>query len=174
MDLVKKYVLRLPEGNVTMRKEEIAERVKAILKDHPSEHMNAYRVWYEGFEGCGMPGTDVYEVIVETMRSMKDDWKDIGPMRWEKYGVINPSFQNLHYAEAQKVWSGDGPDVPMLLHQFHLGRHYQGPDGRVFWIPVIEDFDMRAFERKDGKYVGNMVEIDPRSDYARQMVEVKV
>lgn len=63
--------------------------------------------------------------------------------------------------------------VEMLLHQFHAGKHYQGPDGRVFWIPVIEDFDMRCFERKDGKYVGTMVEIDPKSDYARQMIEVK-
>ena len=61
MDLVKKYVLRLPDGVKTVEKQEIVDRVKEILKDHPSEHMNAYRVWYEGFEGCGMPGTDVYD-----------------------------------------------------------------------------------------------------------------
>lgn len=173
MDLVKKYVLRLPEGIVTMQKEELVQRVKEILKDHPSEHINAFRVWYEGFEGCGMPGTDVYEVIVETLRSLTDDWKDIGPMRMEKYGVVDPTFLNLHYAEARKSAAAPGGDVDMLLHRFHLGKHYQGPDGRVFWIPVIEDFDMRCFERKDGKYVGTMVEIDPRSDYARQMIEVK-
>ncbi len=173
MDLVKKYNLRLPEGNVTMLKEELVSKVKEILKDHPSEHMCGYRVWYEGFEGCGMPASDVYEVICETMRSMTEDWKDIGPMRWEKYGVINPSFLNLNYAKAQKTWKGDGPDVEMLLHQFHPGKNYEGPDGRVFWIPVIEDFDMRCFERKDGKFVGTMVEIDPRSDYAKQMKEVK-
>jgi hypothetical protein len=169
MDLVKKYVLHLPEGNVTMTREELTERVKAALKNHPSEHINAYRVWYEELEGCGMPGTDVYEAIVDIIRSMPEDWKDIGPMRMEKFGVIDPTFLNLHYAEAMKQNEG----VDMLLHQFHLGKHYQGPDGRVFWIPVIEDFDMRCFERKDGKYVGTMVEIDPRSDYARQMVEVK-
>ena len=74
MDLVKKYLLRLPEENVTLTKDELVSRIKEILKDHPSEFMNAYRVWYEGFEGCGMPGTDVYEVIVETMRSMTSDW----------------------------------------------------------------------------------------------------
>ena len=173
MDLVKKYVLRLPDGVKTVEKQEIVDRVKEILKDHPSEHMNAYRVWYEGFEGCGMPGTDVYDVIVETMRSMPEDWKDIGPMRMEKYGVIDPTFLNLHYATAQKRADAPGGPVEMLLHQFHTGKHYQGPDGRVFWIPVIEDFDMRCFERRDGKYVGTMVEIDPRSDYARQMIEVK-
>lgn len=166
----KKYLLRLPEENVTLTKDELTARVKDILKDHPSEFMNAYRVWYEGFEGCGMPGADVYEVIVETIRSLRDDWEEIGPMRWEKYGVVNPSFKNRNFATAMKNNKG----VEMLLHQYHLGAHYQGPDGRIFWIPVIEDYDMRAFERKDGKYVGTMVEIDPRSDYARQMVEVKV
>ena len=59
MDLVKKYVLRLPQGIVTMEKDELVAKVKEILKDHPIEHMNAYRVWYEGFEGCGKPRTDV-------------------------------------------------------------------------------------------------------------------
>ena len=100
MDLTKKYLLRLPDENVTLTKDELVARVKEILKDHPSEHMNAYRVWYEGFEGCGMPGTDVYDVIVETMRALTDDWKDIGPRRWEKYGVVNPSFFNLHSGSA--------------------------------------------------------------------------
>ncbi len=172
MDLVKKYVLRLPDGIITLEKAELVLRIKEILKDHPSEHMNAYRVWYEGFEGCGMPPTDVYDVIVETMNAMTEDWKNIGPLRSERYGVVDPSFLNLHYAEAQKRAPAPGGDVEMFQHQFHLGKHYQGPDGRVFWIPVIEDFDMRCFERKDGKYVGTMVEIDPHSDYAQSMIEV--
>ncbi len=174
MDLVKKYLLRLPQGIVTMQKEELVAWIKDVLKDHPSEHMCAYRVWYEGFEGCGMPGTDVYDLIVETMNSMTDDWKNIGPLRWELYGVVNPSFLNLHFDRAQKTWHGEGGDIELLQHQFHMGKHYQGPDGRVFWIPIIEDYDLRGFERRDGKYVGSMVEIDPRSDYARQMVEVTV
>ena len=46
MDLTKKYLLRLPDENVTLTKDELVARVKEILKDHPSEHMNAYRVWY--------------------------------------------------------------------------------------------------------------------------------
>ena len=174
MDLVKKYLLRLPQGIVTMQKEELVAWIKDVLKDHPSEHMCAYRVWYEGFEGCGMPGTDVYDLIVETMNAMTDDWKNIGPLRWELYGVVDPSFLNLHYAQAQKTWHGEGGDIELLQHQFHMGKHYQGPDGRVFWIPIVEDYDLRGFERRDGKYVGSMVEIDPRSDYARQMVEVTV
>ena len=173
MDLVKKYLLHLAEGYVTLTKEELTEKVKAALKDHPSEHICVFRIWYENFEGCGMPGKDVYDAMCDIVRSMTDDWEYIGAMRFERYGVVDPSFRNKHYDEAQKVWSGVGPDIQLLLHQFHAGKHYMGPDGRVFWIPVIEDFDMRCFERKDGKYVGNMVEIDPRSDYARAMVEVK-
>ena len=34
MDLVKKYVLRLPQGIVTMEKDELVAKVKEILKDH--------------------------------------------------------------------------------------------------------------------------------------------
>ena len=171
MELEKKYLLRLPEENVTMTEAELAARVRAILKDHVSEYMNGYRVWYEGFEGCGMPGTDVYEVLVATMRSMTAEWKEIGPMRWEKYGVVDPSFYNLRYEKAAK---DDEKGNFMLLHRFHLGRHYRGPDGKVFWIPIMEDLNMRAFERgEDGKYIGTMVEIDPRGEYARQMVEVQ-
>ena len=136
MDLVKKYVLRLPDGVKTVEKQEIVDRVKEILKDHPSEHMNAYRVWYEGFEGCGMPGTDVYDVIVETMRSMPEDWKDIGPMRMEKYGVIDPTFLNLHYATAQKRADAPGGPVEMLLHQFHV-QALSGPR----WPCVLDPGD---------------------------------
>lgn len=168
MDLVKKYHLHLAEGNLVLTKEELFARVKECVKDHPSEHINAFRVWYEMLEGCGMPQTDVYVAICDAIRALPEDWKDIGPMRMEKYGVVDPTFLNLNYDKAMKSCNG----VDMLLHRFHPGKHYQGPDGRVFWIPVIEDFDMRCFERKDGKYVGNMVEIDPRSEYAQQLVEL--
>ena len=173
MDLVKKYTFRLPDGLVTMEKAELVARIESLIANHPSEHMCAFRVWYEGFEGCGMPPVDVYDVIVEVFRAHTDEWKEIGPMRFERYGVVDPTFVNLRYAQAQKSADAPGGEVQMLLHQFHAGKHYRGPDGREFWIPVIEDFDMRCFERKDGKYVGTMVEIDPKSDYARQLVEIQ-
>ena len=172
MNLVKKYTLRLPDGVKLVEKDELVQMVKDAVKDHPSEHICAFRIWYENFEGCGMPPRDVYDVINETLNSLTDDWKNIGTMRFERYGAVNPTFLNLHYAEAQKVWNAPGGETQMLLHRFHSGKHYQGPDGRVFWIPVIEDFDMRCFERKDGKYIGNMVEIDPNSEYARQLVQI--
>ena len=172
MDLVKKYDLHLAEGFLTLTREELAQKVRDALVDCPSEYMTGYSVWYENFEGCGRPPEDVYNVIIDTMRNMPGEWEDIGTFHWEFYGNVNPSFKNLKFATAQKVFPHEFGDVQMLLHQFHAGKHYQGPDGRVFWIPVIEDFDMRCFERKDGKYVGSMVEIDPNSEYARQMVQI--
>jgi hypothetical protein len=168
VDYVKKYLLHLPEGNVEMTKEEIFARVAKILENSPSEHVCAYHVWYEGFEGCGRLATEAKECIDAAIEAA--GWKKIGPMRFEKFGVVNPTFRNENYANAPKSLGG----TPMILHMFHQGKHYKGPDGRIFWIPVMEVFDLRGFEWKDGKYVGHMVEIDPFSDYARQMVEVKV
>lgn len=163
-----KYLVHVPEGNLFLTKEEIFAKVAEILKNSPSEHSCVYRVWYEGFEGCGRPSTEVTNIINEAMAAA--GWKDIGAMRWEKFGVVKPSFENPNYAEAAKEANG----APMVLHRFHQGKHYQGPDGKIYWIPVIEVFDMRCFEWKDGKYVGTMVEIDPFSEYAQQMVEVKI
>jgi len=163
-----KYLVHVPEGNLFLTKEEIFAKVKEILDACPSEHTNVFRVWYEGFEGCGVVSTEVKNIINEAIAAA--GWKDIGPMRFEKYGVVNPSFQHPDYANAAKEANGRA----LLLHRFHQGKHYQGPDGKIYWVPVIEFFDMRCFEWKDGKYVGGMVEIDPFSEYAQKMVEVKV
>ena len=164
-----KHLLHLPEGHVLLEKEEIVARVQEILAACPSEHTNAFRVWYEGFEGCGRPSAAVRDIIDEAIASA-GDWTSIGPMRWERYGVVDPSYINENYANEIKELGGNA----MIQHMYHVGKHYQGPDGRVFWVAVAEVFDLRCFERKDGKYVGQMVEIDPLGDYARQMVEVQV
>ena len=163
-----KYLVHVPEGNLFLTKEEISAKVGEVLKTCPSEFTCVYRVWYEGFEGCGRPSAEVVNIMNEAMAAA--GWTDVGAMRWEKFGVIKPSFKNPNYATAAKEANG----VPMILHRFHQGKHYQGPDGRIFWIPVMEIFDLRAFEWKDGKYIGTMVEIDPMSEYAQQMVEVQV
>ena len=91
----------------------------------------------------------------------------------DRTGAFNKAvdlFASGDYAEAAKERGGK----PMLLHKFHQGKHYQGPDGKIYWLPIIEVFDLRGFEWQDGKYVGHMVEIDPNSEYAAQMVEVNV
>ena len=163
-----KYLVHVPEGNLFLTKEEIFAKVADILAKCPSEHTCVYRVWYEGFEGYGRPSTEVTNIINEAIAAA--GWNDIGAMRFEKFGVVKPSFSNPNYANAPKELNG----TTMVLHRFHQGKHYKGPDGKIFWIPVIEVFDMRGFEWKDGKYVGNMVEIDPNSEYAQKMVEVNV
>lgn len=163
-----KHLMHLPEGNVFLEKDEIMEKVKGALANSPTEYRCPYHVWYEDFEGCGKPSAAVYNIIAEGMEAA--GWENIGTMRYEKFGVVNPSFRNTNYANAAKERAGE----PMIQHKFHIGKHYKGPDGRIFWLAVIEVFDMRCFQWQDGKYVGTMVEIDPYSEYAKQMVEVQV
>ena len=162
-----KVTIRTPGGVLTLTTDEIAAKAAEIAKACPSEITCAFRVWYEGFEGYGMPTRDVVTAIEKGIVD-SGCWTNVGPRRFEKYGVVN-AYSNDNYADAPKDKDGN----PMMLHKFHAGSKYQGPDGKIYWIPVVELFDMRAFEWKDGKYVGNMVEINPNSDYAKAMVEVK-
>ncbi|MCC8047830.1 MAG: hypothetical protein LUC19_05610 [Oscillospiraceae bacterium] len=164
-----KYLFHVPDGNLFLTQEEVDAKVKEILDACPSEHTCSYRVWYEGFEGCGMPQVPTKEAIERAIDKLPD-WDRIPAMRFEKYGVVEPSYVRNNYDQQKK----EDADTPMVLHQFHRGKHYKGPDGRIFWLAVIEVFDMRCFEWQDGKYIGQMVEIDPFSDYAKQMVEVNV
>lgn len=162
-----KVTIRTPEGVLTLTTDEIAAKAAEIVKACPSEITCAFRVWYEGFEGYGMPTRDVVTAIEKGIAD-SGCWTNVGPRRFEKYGMVN-AYTNDNYASARK----DKDGKPMVLHQFRAGGKYQGPDGKIWWIPVVELFDMRCFEWKDGKYVGNMVEINPNSDYAKAMVEVK-
>ena len=161
------FTFRNPEGTQTMTPAQLAAKVKEIVAACPSEITCAYRVWYEGIEGYGRPTAALVAAIEEAIVAA-GGWTAVGPRRFEKYGAVN-AFTNDNYATARKDKDGN----PMVLHQFRAGAKYQGPDGKIWWIPVVELFDMRCFEWKDGKFVGNMVEINPNSDYAKAMVEVK-
>ncbi len=160
--------IHVPEGIKTVTQEEISAMVKAALDKCPSEITCAYRIWYEDFDGYGRPTPDAVEAIEKGILAA-GGWTPMGRTRFEKFGLVN-GFKNQNFANAIKAV---GDDI-MPLHMFHLGKHYQGPDGKIFWFAVIEVFDIRCFEWKDGKYIGEMVEIDPKSDYAKQMVEVAV
>lgn len=158
---------RVPEGTKNMTSEQVTAWAKEYVDTCPSEITCAFRVWYEGFEGYGMPTKPIIAAIEKGIEQ-SENWEACGPKRFEKYGVVN-AYTNVNYDKAAKEVDGN----PMVLHQFHAGSKYQGPDGKVYWVAVVEVFDMRCFEYKDGKYVGNMVEIDPFSDYAKAMVELK-
>jgi len=159
--------IRIPDGIKTLTADEIAARANAYVKVCPSEIICAFRVWYEGFEGYGMPDKEVVQAIE---RGIADSgcWINVGLRRFEKYGMVN-TFTNDRYAAAAKELGGQ----PMILHKFRAGGKYRGPDGKVYWIPVVEVFDLRCFEYKEGTYTGEMVEINPDSDYAKAMVEIK-
>ena len=161
------FTFRNPEGTQTMTPAQLAAKVKEIVAACPSEITCAYRVWYEGIEGYGRPTAALVAAIEEAIVAA-GGWTAVGPRRFEKYGAVN-AFTNDNYAAAAKEKNGE----PMILHKFKTGSKWQGPDGKIWWIPVVELFDMRCFEWKDGKFVGNMVEINPNSDYAKAMVEVK-
>ncbi len=162
-----KVSIRTPEGVQALSLRDITERAAKLAKESPSELTCAFRIWYEGFEGYGMP---VREVVTAIEQGIAESgcWTNVGPRRFEKYGLVN-AYTNNKYAAAPKNVGGH----TMIQHRFHAGAKYKGPDGKIYWVPVVETFDLRCFEWQDGKYVGTMVEIDPDSDYARAMVEVK-
>lgn len=162
-----KVTIRTPEGVQTLTTEELSARAAELARQCPSELLCAFRVWYEGFEGYGMPTREVVAAIEQGILD-SGCWTNVGLRRFEKYGLVN-AYTNDNYDGASKELNGK----PMVLHKFHAGGKYRGPDGKIYWIPVVEVFDMRCFEWQDGKFVGNMVEINPDSDYARAMVEVK-
>lgn len=158
---------RVSKGVKTLDAAEVSEQAKAYALACPSEFTCAFRVWYEDFEGCGMPTKPLVEAIEKGIAD-SGAWEHIGPHRFEKYGVVN-SYRNTNYDNAAKDVNGN----PMILHKFRAGGKYKGPDGKVWWIPVVELFDMRCFEMKDGVCVGEMTEINPNSDYAKALVEVQ-
>lgn len=159
--------IRVPEGIKTLSAAELSELAKGYALKCPSEVTCAFRIWYEDIEGYGMPTKQIVSAIEQGIMD-SGRWESVGLRRFEKYGMVN-AYTNKEYATAPKEKNGHD----MVLHRFHAGSKYQGPDGKVYWVAVVEVFDMRCFEYKDGKYVGNMVEIDPNSDYAKAMVELK-
>ena len=159
--------IRVPEGIKTLTTAELSEIAKGYALQSPSEVTCAFRIWYEDIEGYGMPTEPIVTAIEQGIMD-SGRWTNVGLRRFEKYGMVN-AYTNNEYADAVK----DKDGKPMVLHKFRAGGKYQGPDGKVWWIPVVEVFDMRCFQWEDGKFTGSMVEIDPNSDYAKAMVEVK-
>jgi len=58
------------------------------LSAYPGDTVCALQVWYEGFEGCGVPTPEDIAAIEAVLDSLPD-WKNVGKMRYEKFGVQN-------------------------------------------------------------------------------------
>ena len=82
------HTIRTPQGMQTLSDAEIAARAKELVLACPSQITCAFRVWYEGFEGYGMPTKGVVAAI-ETGIEDSGSWKGVGLRRFEKYGLVN-------------------------------------------------------------------------------------
>ncbi|HHT17516.1 MAG TPA: hypothetical protein GXZ77_07410 [Papillibacter sp.] len=58
------------------------------LQEYPGDTICALQIWYEGFGGCGVP-TPEDRAAIEAVFDSLEDWKHIGDVRFEKFGVQN-------------------------------------------------------------------------------------
>ena len=56
------------------------------LSDFPGDIICALQLWYEGLGGQGVP-TPAETASLEAALGAASGWKDVGGMRFEKYGV---------------------------------------------------------------------------------------
>ena len=71
------HTIRTPQGMQTLSDAEIAARAKELVLACPSQITCAFRVWYEGFEGYGMPTKGVVAAI-ETTAAAGGAWACAG------------------------------------------------------------------------------------------------
>lgn len=144
----------------------LAERVEVWLEEFAGDLICARQVWYEGLEGEGVPEAALV-VALEDMIAALPDWKAVGEVRYEKYGM-QYSFKR-EQTEARRE---DAREKVMVQHLFKVGGLYQAPDGKVYKIALSEVYNLRCFEVKDGHLTGPMVKIHPLSDLAKSLKEV--
>lgn len=144
----------------------LTERVEVWLEEFPGDLICARQVWYEGLEGEGVPEPSLV-VALEDMIAALPDWKPVGEMRYEKYGM-QYSFKR----EQSESRREEAREKMMVQHLFKVGGLYQAPDGTVYKIALAEVYNIRCFEFKDGHMTGPMVKIHPLSDLAKSLKEV--
>lgn len=140
------------------------QRVTDWLKEFPGDTVCVRQIWYECFEGSGIPNSETYGEI-ESVLAGSGDWTQAGDIRYEKMGM-QPSFRRAQNPEPVK----DGRI--MVQHMFKVGGTYRDSEGKLLRIVLSEVFNIRCFELQDGSLVGRMIRFDPCSDYAKTLVEV--
>ncbi|MCL2391555.1 MAG: hypothetical protein FWC66_02965 [Oscillospiraceae bacterium] len=121
----------------------------------------ALQLWYEGLGGQGVPGAAEMTAITEAIANTPG-WKDMGDMRYEKFGV-QKSFKRTEKLDLH--------GKKMIQHMFKREALYKEPDGTVLKIVTSELWNLRCFEVKNGKMTGPMIKIHPDSDRAKALVE---
>lgn len=61
----------------------------------------------------------------------------------------------------------------MVQHMFKLGGLYKTPEGKILKVVCSEVYNLRCFEIVNGKMVGGMIKIHPKSDLAKSLVPVE-
>ena len=144
----------------------LAERVEVWLEEYPGELICARQLWYEGLEGEGVPEPSLV-VALEDLIAALPEWKSVGEVRYEKYGM-QYSFKREQSAARRKA----AEEPLMTQHLFKVNGRYQTPEGKVYQVVLSEVYNLRCFEIKDGHMTGPMVKIHPLSDLAKSLKEV--
>jgi hypothetical protein len=74
-----------------------AEGLKAAmtkwLNEFPGELICARQIWYEGLDGHGVPNPADMDAMEAVLNSL-GDWKNVGSVRYEKFGAQNSYKRN--------------------------------------------------------------------------------
>jgi hypothetical protein len=151
--------------------------VARFLAQYPGDTICLRQIWYEGLDGHGVPGPARMDEMRAAIEGC-DDWKPLGNVRHEKYGVqftfrrAKPRPAGGGSAVAGGKSGTTAPNDLLIQHVFKLNSLHRAPDGRTFKIVVAEVYNLRCFEVVDGKLVGGMVKIHPGCELAQSLVEV--
>ena len=65
---------------------ELKAAVAKYFAEYPGELICALQLWYEGLGGQGVPNAAEMTAIQDAIANTSG-WKDVGPVRYEKFGV---------------------------------------------------------------------------------------
>ncbi|MDR0852197.1 MAG: hypothetical protein LBN36_06855 [Clostridiales Family XIII bacterium] len=146
----------------------LESEVTSYLNALPAETVNIYQIWYEKLGAYGVPASADIEAI-KTVLAKQPDWEDAGVLPNEKYGPL-PSYRRI---TGPKDTVDEKSGRIRVQHMFKVGSRYQAPDGKVYQIALAEVYNLRGFEVVDGHLDGPMIKINPTSDLAKSLVEIK-
>ncbi len=72
----------------TGNSEELKGAMSSWLTEFPGDLICARQIWYEGLGGCGVPNPADMAAMEATLNGL-GDWKNVGNVRYEKFGAQN-------------------------------------------------------------------------------------